>query len=294
MRLPLPAPFRFALLSLPWTACGDGPTQSPVALPAVEITELTAQRVAEDLSSANPDAPYWSKVAPGRVKLLAQPMITPRPETTTTEEILVQSVHDGHSIAFRLSWPDTELSAAGRLGEYSDACALEFPMSGEDPPSPMMGSKDHPVHIFHWRAQYQRDKEKGKPEIHELYPNVSIDMYPMDFKDAASGSADDKQAFNPGMAVGNPQSYSKTGLDEIIAEGYSTSTVTEGHGGGARGSWKNGMWSVVVTRPLAIEGGSVITVGGKNMLAYAVWQGGQGEVGSRKSLLMSWMPLKVM
>jgi Ethylbenzene dehydrogenase len=280
-----------ALVALAFAACkGDRPADRPAAV----LTELVASRVDVDLSDPDPGADFWKDAPVGLVTLMAQPAIAPRPAETTTDQIKVQSVNNGHTIAFRLTWADTELSEAGRVGAYSDAVALQFPFNGEKLPSVMMGSKDDPVHIFHWRAQYQRDKERGKPGIDELYPNASIDMYPMDFTDAQGGSDDDKQSFNPGMSVGNPQSYSKTGLDEIIAEGYSTSTVSEGHGGAAKGAWKDGSWSVVITRPMSIEGGSVIVPGGNNALSYAVWQGGKDEVGSRKSIQMSWMPLKVL
>lgn len=261
--------------------------------PAVPIQSLVAQRVSADLSTPDPFAAYWGEVVPGTVSLLAQPMIAPRPETTTTENLTVQAVHDGKTIAFRLRWADSEVSEAGRLGEFSDAVALEFPIDTVNIPPVMMGAKDQPVHLFHWRAQYQRDAEKGKPDITTLYPNASIDMYPMDFKEAPGGTRDEKEAFNPGVAMGNPQSFPKTGVDEIIAEGFSTSSVLEGHGSNGRGVWKDGTWTVVITRPLAIEGGSNLTVNGKNVLSYAVWQGGQGEVGSRKCILMSWMPLEV-
>lgn len=264
------------------------------AEPTEELTELTVPSVAADLSAPDPDAAYWRDVAPGLVKLIAQPVIAPRPEVTTTDHLVVQAVHDATTIAFRIRWADTEYSEAGHLGEFSDAVAMEFPMSGDHLPNVMMGSKDDPVHIFHWRAQYQRDAERGKPEMSELYPNTSVDMYPMDFKDAPGGSKDDKEAFNPGVAIGNPQSYVKTGVDEIIAEGFSTSSVEEGHGSAGRGVWKDGMWTVVITRPMVIEAGSTIAVGQPNALSFAVWQGGKDEVGSRKSLHLAWVPLKVM
>lgn len=272
-------------------ACAPAPE---FADPTTELTELVVNVVSADLATSDPDAAFWKTVAPGMVTLMAQPVTTPRPEVTTTDKIYVQAVHDKDWVAFRLRWADAEMSEAGHLGEFSDAIAMEFPMVGDKPPSVMMGSKDDPVHIFHWRAQYQHDVEHGKPEISDLYPNASIDMYPMDFKQAPGGSKDDKEAFNPGVAIGNPQSYSKTGVDEIIAEGFSTSSVEEGHGATARGVWKDGMWTVVISRPMAIEGGSTIATGLPNALSFAVWQGGKDEVGSRKCIHMAWLPMKVL
>lgn len=271
----------------------DEPAVAPEP-PASPISTLEVRPVTADLSVADPKAPYWKDVSRGQVTLLAQPMITPRPETTTTDQITVAAVHNATHIAFRLSWKDEERSEAGRLGEFSDAAAIQFPVRDLSQTPPMMGGPDLPVHIFHWRAQYQRDQETGKPEMTALYPNMSIDMYPMEFKEAKGGTAEQREAFSPGRAEGNPQAYPKAGVDEIIAEGFSTSAVQEGHSGSARGEWVNGTWTLVITRPLAIEGGSTIAVGQDTGVAFAVWQGGKGEVGSRKSVMMSWLPTKVL
>ena len=216
---------------------------------------------------------------------------------STTREIDVQAMHNGDRIAFRLSWKDTEKSEAGPLGKFSDAAALQFPVKVADSPPPvMMGAKDNQVHIFHWRAQYQRDAEKGKPTMKDLYPNLNVDMYPMEFNDMGSISAKgstERDQYSPGKSAGNPQSYAKTGVDELLADGFSTSSVQEGHGGIAKAVWEKGVWNLVVTRPLNSEGGSTLKIGGKSFVAFAVWQGGKDEVGSRKSVTMAWTPLVI-
>jgi DMSO reductase family type II enzyme heme b subunit len=60
------------------------------------------------------------------------------------------------------------------------------------------------------------------------------------------------------------------------------------------GEWKNGEWVVVVSRPLKRENGSVLQTAKDAFIAFAIWQGGKDEVGSRKSLTMSWVPLKIL
>lgn len=267
---------------------------APAEPPATPISALEIRRVTADLSTPDPTAAYWRDVPRGQVSLLAQPMVTPRPEVTTTEQLTVAAVHNATHVAIRLRWTDAERSEAGRLGELSDAVAVQFPVGSVSDTPPFMGGPSLPVHIFHWRAQYQRDAEHGKPEMTDLYPHMSVDMYPMDFKEAKGGSPEDKETFSPGRATGNPQSYPKSGVDEIIAEGFATSAVQEGHSSAARGVWENGAWTVVITRPLVIEGGSTLAVGGDTGVAFAVWQGGKGEVGSRKSVMMSWLPAKVL
>ena len=267
--------------------------KKPGPLPPKPLTELVVRRVSVDLTRPDPNAPYWNDVLAGVVTLVGQPMITPRPEKTTTDSVLVQAVHDGTRAAFRLRWKDPEKSEAGHLGEFSDAFALEFPARDGPLPAVMMGQKGNPVHLFHWRAQYQRDQEKGKPTMKDLYPNMSIDMYPHEFKESNAGTPQIAEQFSPGKAEGNPQSYQKNGVDEIIAEGFSTSSVQEGHGSAARGEWINGEWTLVIVRPLVIDGGSTLKAGTPSNIAFAAWQGGQGEVGSRKCITMSWTPVVI-
>ncbi len=259
--------------------------------------DVVAKKIAADLTKPDPKAAYWDAAEKSDVSLMGQPMVVPRPATTTTGLVTVQAVHDGKRIAFRLTWADPGLNEAGRLGEYSDAAAIQFPANDTGSvPLVMMGSKDNGVHIFHWRAQYQRDAERGKPTIKELYPNVSTDMYPMEFSDPkASGAATekDREKYSPGRVEGNPQSYPKTGVDEVIAEGFSTSSVQAGHDSAGKGVWEAGKWTLVISRPLAIEGGSTLLPGRPSWLAFAIWQGGEAEVGSRKSVTMAWTALQV-
>ena len=212
-----------------------------VCVTAPAQAEIHARAVAADVSRAEPAAAWWTTAPVETVSLMAQPMVTPRPKETLTPHVAVQAATDGKWIAFRFHWSDPEKSEAGRLGEFSDGCAMMFPVLSNDAPPPIfMGAKDNPVHIFHWRAQYQRDRDHGKPTIRDLYPNVSIDIYPGEFADQGSIGVippEKREQFSPGMAEGNPQSYAKTGVDEIYAEGFSTSQVQAGGG-----SWGMGVW----------------------------------------------------
>lgn len=266
----------------------------PVAAKAQDEV-WTVARLPVELNAPDPEAPYWSGVPVRKVSLVAQPMVRPRPRATTTPELLVQLAHDGERLAVRLEWFDPQPDSGGRVGQYSDAVAIQFPMRPADFPPPIfMGTREQPVHILHWRAQYQQDAEHGKPTIHELYPNMSIDMYPLEFRDPGLVNPDvtAREQYSPGRAVGNPQAYVKTGVDEIVAEGFSTSSVQESLAWG-RGVWKDGRWQVVLIRPLLREGLSEIRPGARSYLAFAVWEGGSHEVGARKSVTMIWSPIEL-
>ncbi len=251
--------------------------------------------VSHDLANADPGSSFWKQVVAHKVTLMAQPMTRPRPKTTATPELMVKFAHDGKQLAMLLEWLDSAPNAGGRPGQYSDAVAVQFPLrAAEEPPPIFMGTRQQPVHILHWRYQYQLDAEKGKPTMHQLYPNMSIDMYPLELSDP--GSADPevgaREQYSPGRAVGNPQAFVKTGVDEIVAEGFSTSSVQESRAWG-RAVWRDGRWQVVLIRPLGRESLSELVPGVKSFVAFAVWEGGQHEVGARKSVTMTWSPIEL-
>jgi DMSO reductase family type II enzyme heme b subunit len=101
-----------------------------------------------------------------------------------------------------------------------------------------------------------------------------------------------REVYSPGKAEGNPQSLAKTSaVDEILAEGFSTSAVVENKGSIGRGVWANGEWSVVISRRMNNENGSVLDPKKASAVAFAVWQGAKQEVGARKCLTLSWVPL---
>lgn len=257
--------------------------------------EIFVETTTHNLSADAFKDSVWKNIKGNTITLMAQPMVPPRPKTTTTHSLQVQSVQDGKWIAFRLRWNAKQKAEAGKLGEFSDAVAIQFPVKEEPLPPIFMGAQGMPVHIFHWRAQYQKDVEKGKPEMKDLYPNMNTDMYPMEFKDSGEikGLSNEKrEIYSPGKAEGNPQSYTKvSAVDEIFAEGFGSSSVIENRESIGKGHWDHGAWTVVIARPLKREKGSILDIAKDHHVAFAVWQGAQQEVGSRKCVTMNWIPL---
>lgn len=266
-------------------------------MPPVLDEDIVVKRTSADLAKIEQSDSIWNSAPVKEVGMMAQPMVVPRPAQTMTDKVLVQALHDGSWISFRLRWACAQKSEAGKLGTFSDAVAIQFPVKDNaNPPPIFMGMKDNPVHIFHWRAQYQLDEEKSMRTMKDLYPNMNPDMYPLEFKDEGhlSRLTDEKrEVFSHGRAAGNPQSYAKKGIDEIFAEGFGTSSVIKNVESIAQGEWKDGEWTVIISRPLKREDGSLLTPGVGSFAAFAVWQGAQDEVGSRKSLTMNWTPLKI-
>lgn len=264
--------------------------------PGIAGADVIAKSVDADLSKYSDDPSLWKDAKIEKVELMRQPMVPPMPKTTTTAALRVQAIHDGKWIAFRLRWADPTRDEAGKLGEFSDAVAIQFPAKEGPPPPIPMGAPDSPVHIFHWRAQYQRDAEKGRKEIKDIYPNMSADIYPMEFSDNGSITTiteESREQYAHGRAAGNPQAFPKTGVDEIMALGFGTSSVVESKENWGKGFWKNKEWTVVIARKMNRADASVLEPGKESNLGFAVWQGQAGEVGARKSVTMIWTPLKI-
>lgn len=301
---------------------------APLFVLASSAQGVTAKFVKNKLDKITPEDSIWASAPEETVMLMAQPT-TPKPATTTTESVIAQAVHNGETIVFRVSWKDPSADFGGRLAKFSDGVALQFPSTfkGDAPPI-VMGAKGMPVHILHWRAQFEKDRELGRVRtIKELYPNSAVDQYPFDYKvlntDAekdlspetramlkkardsnakvakadhygAPLGKDQREMYSHGIAAGNPSSYPKLqGVDEIVAEGYGTSQVVDKPQATAYGTWKKGEWKVIFIRPLDIKDRSTLGIGATNNIGFAVWRGEQSEAGSRKSVTLQWSPLQI-
>lgn len=258
---------------------------------SVLLADIKAVKTETDLSKALPADSVWKDIPKEPVSLVAQYLVNPKPKVNNTPIVEVQAIHDGAWLAFKLTWKADSKNEGGKTGQYSDAVAIQFPMKEGTPPLVFMGSKGDPVYILHWRAQYQRDVEKGKPSMKDLYPGLDPDMYPMEFKYYGNISwltDAEREVYSPAKVLGNPQSFQKrSSVDEIIAEGFGTSAVVENKTARGFGVYdeKQKTWSVVISTPLAQHQ--------NNFVAFAVWQGGKNEVGCRKSVVMNWVPLQI-
>ena len=74
--------------------------------------------------------------------------------------------------------------------------------------------------------------------------------------------------------------------EDLVAERPGTVTVRDTTNVTGRGQWRDGVWRVVVTRPLKTGGsaGDVQLGAGDVHVAFAAWDGDEGDRGSRKSI----------
>lgn len=257
--------------------------------PALAQAPLTAVAVKGQGPITDPLAPLWKTARPVKVVMLPQTVALPQKPDAAVKEITVRAAHNGGWLAVHMEWADPTKSDTVILDNFGDQIALQLPVATTGaPPSPMMGNPGGRVNIMQWRAAFQRDIDDHPPSVRDLYPNAWTDVYP----DEVLG-ATDARPYTGALGLENPISRGRASpvLDQM-AEGWGSMTVKPDQHASGKGVWKDGMWRVVITRPLVSDDANAprLAVGTRTVVAFAVWEGGSREVGSRKAW-SAWVPL---
>ena len=234
----------------------------------------------------DPHAMYWRKAPAVTVTLLPQTIAAPTQPQPAVQSLQVKAAHNGQWFGLLLEWTDPTQSDRIVVDQFGDQIAIEMPMR-YDPnalPSPMMGNPGGRVSVMQWRAAFQHDLEAGDPTTQALYPNALIDTYPDQVLRAT-----DARPYMGAVGLDNPISHARRSavLDQM-AEGWGSMTVKPVQDADGRGIWENDKWLVVISHPLWAGGDNEpdLRAGGVSAVAFAVWEGGNREVGSRKA----WAP----
>lgn len=108
------------------TPTAPKPGKPPVAPPAG--ASILAAKVAQ-MPGIDPAAAAWANVPATEVMLLPQVMAKPTLDKGTIPNASVQCVSDGKQIAWRLTWKDPEADMNVDTGRFTDAVALQFPLT---------------------------------------------------------------------------------------------------------------------------------------------------------------------
>lgn len=288
--------------SAPGAPGGAGAAAAPAAAatPAPPAPQVVAVRVPAAPTLDDPYHPAWDRIKAVELPLQAQQVAQPMLDQATVPSLSVQALHDEKAFVWRLSWAAAKRADQVDAGEFGDAVALQFPLVEGTPFT--MGAKGKPVRILHWKAVWQRDVDQGFQDITDHYPNAWSDLYwfaegkpPFKIRDGAFKS-DASRQWLVGFRAGNPMSdFLRTEpVEEITAEGIGTATHLPSTDSAARGAWKDGKWTVLIRRTL-VDGDSLSTrlkVGGEQPIAFAVWDGSAGNVGSRKHWA-GWLTMRI-
>ncbi len=269
-----------------------GAACTPSGPPAPKATEVVAKFVPE-VPRLEPNDERWSSAPELLTKLLLQDQAPPKLDRPGVETVRVRALRDDQWLSFRLEWSDPsvdELVAAARFG---DMAAVQLPfMAGADVPDGAMGQVGRPVRISLWRASHDHDHRTGKDQVSALYPNAVVDHFPPD----AAGAQKEAMAllYAPARANRNPVASRRpdSSTEDLVAEGFGSLSPAAEQVSMGQGAHADSAWRVVISRPLDAKEGEALRPGGRTYVAFAIWQGADGNVGSRK-MRSAWVPLTI-
>lgn len=217
------------------------------------VREVIEAKRVEMLPAAPVDS-AWNDVDRFWIPLVGQIIVKPRWFAPAVTGLWVQAVHDGTSLAMRVSWNDRSSSPDPAWAEWRaritdvmepkeaapaagtpDALAVWFPRrltTGMERPYFFMGSTREPIYLWHWQSRGQASEMLGR---------------------------------GPGQMAPLPQ----------------------GNGLATEASFDQGQWRVVFRRPLAATDSAnalAMSVGQPIPVAFFAWDGDNGEQATQGSL----------
>jgi complex iron-sulfur molybdoenzyme family reductase subunit gamma len=239
---------------------------------------ITAKKVRGEIP-VDPSDPAWAEAKESFVPLVSQVSVVPRSPSPKKSQIAVRALTNRKEFGLLLSWTDPtkdEIEAASE--RFRDAVAVGFPMNyGATVPLPYigMGNKGRPVNIWHWKASWQADVERGYQGTTSQYP--------------ASVRDQEKIRHLTGEEAGSPLSAHdrKSPVENLLAEGFGTLTSVKDESLLGKGIWKDGKWMVVIKGTFKTSKESGILP-----VTFAVWDGSAGERNGLKGVTR-WRFLKL-
>ncbi|HZJ07817.1 MAG TPA: ethylbenzene dehydrogenase-related protein [Nocardioidaceae bacterium] len=246
--------------------------QAKDANPAVPQTSALTSVRADTDPGRDPSAGVWDRAPETQMALTAQQTTYPF-GGGSIPVVRVRSLHFQKRIYVRIEWDDsTKDDSTASVEQFADAVALELPATpGSTVPSVCMGQADSGVNIWQWRAD--RESALARAETHT---NGYVD--------------DDQSTADRAREVDNPSATARRPVQDLVAQGFGTLGPAEHQAVAGRGLYggsnESGHWAVVLARGFQApgEGQPAFKVGERTDIAFAVWNGIEGDRDGIKSV----------
>ncbi len=216
----------------------------------------------------------WNQLNPLTVPLLHQVTIAPWTKTLIPS-IKVRAFHNGQDAYFLLEWSDKTASRLHDTGKFPDGVAVALPLSAETTPSSIMMGFQTPVNIWQWKANldsitWKTPAQGPSATSNRFYSYRKQTDIPTSAENITS-ACQDLISVRPGSITPKKNS--------ILA---------------GRGQWQDGSWRVIIKRSLTTFDPELDAQlkRGEIHVSFAVWDGNEGDRGSRKSI-SEWLILKI-
>lgn len=204
----------------------------------------------------------------------------------------VQALHDGQTLAVRLTWRDDSANdRVTRPEQFEDMAAVQL---SQTRPEPFlgMGATNQGIDLWLWRATWQ-DKGRVSESL--------LDDYPFDqphYKALLKGKEAGQPDFNTARAAGNLNARpdGKASASTLMAKGPGSATLRPAVSQlvTSKAEWNKGQWTVTLRRPLALKAGEGVSLAANQScsVAFALWFGERNDRNGQK-LVSIWHDFKV-
>ena len=161
----------------------------------------------------DPNAEYWTKLAPNTIPLMGQVIVDPRNFNPAIDLIAVRGVYNDKEIAFHLTWDDPSQSAAAAAKKvFADAVSIQFPskfVAGTERPYFLMGDASDSVYLLRWEGGTASEASANGPgKIKTLDGGDVVSktvyqngQYRVVIKRPLAGKGDERPTFQPATFV---------------------------------------------------------------------------------------------
>jgi mono/diheme cytochrome c family protein len=247
---------------------------------------VVARRVPAPLAAAMPET-AWAAVSPTRI------VVSPLWWRNYAEPALtVAAVHDGQSVAIRLTWRDeTRNDVIAKPEDFEDMAAVQL-FQGSPEPFLGMGTAAAMPDLWLWRATWSRPKDVGDRQL---------DDYPFDtpfYRERLKAAGKTSPELGTARAAGNPHAHADAAQTaaNLAAKGFGSTTFRPraAQNVAAKAEWKDGRWTVVFRRPLTVpvEAGLTLAPGGRSSVSFAIWDGAARDRNGQK-LISIWHDMEL-
>ena len=239
-----------------------------IPLVSSEGITIRSHLIQGDLPQA-PDDVVWSRIPAMTIPLSGQVITRPVWPEPSARALTVRSLHNNQDIAFLLEWQDNTKNDRLTPGTFRDGVAIGLPL-GDAPAFFCMGQLDHYINIWHWKADWQSDIDR-------------------------------RAARTPEKKEGGVRTFEViprriSSVEDLIGGGFSTLTTKDKQGRvQGQALWKDGVWHVVMHRPLVSEeqeNEAKLVPGRVQTVSFAVWNGENKERNGQKSVA-PWFQLAI-
>lgn len=144
---------------------------------------VRARRVSQEVP-LDPDHPLWREAEPVEVPMSGQVIVAPRWQNPSVDQLVVRALYTDAAVGFLVEWDDrvkdtvhheeplpSETDTYARVipnkkWTLRDAVAIQFPAGyaeGQERPYLLLGQSGKPVVLWHWKADWNEDKNRRTP-----------------------------------------------------------------------------------------------------------------------------------